>query len=155
MPPDLLLADDIVAGLNGQTFSLPFSAERVYVPDWDLKSELAALQCAVWCEDPTADPWERSRLLKTYPIAVGFCQKLQQKTRAELDALCGLVTEVTDWLELQATDLDGATYVNQGWEFRLRFHMDSLDRTRHADGSVVYTGLFASVVVFPFVRLEA
>ena len=148
--PDIALADDIVLTLNSQSFSYAFDAERVYVPDWDEKSELSSLQCAVWPEDPTADPWERDELLKSYPIAVAFAQRLQSKTRAELDSLCNLVTEVTDFLELTVFEVGGLTFANQGWESRLRFNMNSLDRHKHDDGSIGYTGIFASVFSFPY-----
>lgn len=152
--PDILLADDIVAALNAAELSQEFTAERVYVPDWDDKDELATLQVAVWPEEPTADPFERVGLVKTYPIAVGFAKRLTAKTRAEIDALCDLVYEVVRLLELQTATLDdGTAYLNTGWEFRLRFHMDSLEREKHSS-VVTYTGRFASVVSFPFVLLD-
>jgi hypothetical protein len=154
--PDIALADDIAAKLTAEEFSKPFTAERVYVPDWDHKSELQTVQVAVWPDEPTAQPHERRRLLKSYPIAVGVAQRLVAKTRAELDSLADFVMEITDFLELKniiLADPDNRQFVNQGWEFRLRFDMDALDRSKQGD-NVIYTGMFASVVSFPFILLD-
>ncbi len=159
MPPtsiDILLADELVAALN-ETFASAFTAERVYVPDWSAKTELATLQVGVWPENPEASAdYERTRLQKRFPIAVAFAQRLTEKTRDEIDALCDLVMSVADYLELQSvtTDVGDHRLLNEGWEFRSRFLIDLLDRTKKPDDSIAYTGTFASVLSFPFVLLD-
>lgn len=152
---DILIANEIVTGLNGQAFSQAFTAERVYAADWDLKSELNDLQVGVWLGESNADVFERRLLLKSYRTGISIAKKVSAATVSEIDALCDLVTEVLDFLELTVVELgDGRQYVNQGWEYLLRFDDTALDRNKGADGTVKYTGLFASVIVFDFVSQE-
>ena len=149
MSKDIALADEIVTALNGEAWAVAFTAEREYVPDWDVKDELDQLRCVVIPEERAAEGFERDQLLKTYSIVVCFAQRLLLKTRAELDGLLDLVEAVTDFLELGVVDVGGDRYVNTGWQDRVRFHPEELKRERHG-GDIVYTGSFLAVVAFPF-----
>ena len=148
---DILIAEEITTALNGQSFSLPFTAERLYVADWDIKEELSSLQLGIWPAESSAELWERDELLKSYRIGLSFAQKVAAATRDDLDALCDLVTEVQQFLELKTVVLgNGRSFVNEGWEYVVRFAETRLDRNKGADGTVKYTGLFASVLVFDY-----
>lgn len=152
---DILIANEIVTAINAAELSLDVTAERVYAADWDLKKELADLQCGVWPAETTAEPWQRNRLQKTHRIGVSFAKKVSAVPIADLDALCDLVNEVAELLELTVVELeDERSFVNQGWEYVLRFDAGRLDRNKGADGSIKYTGVFASMLEFDFVSLE-
>lgn len=153
--PDIRIADEIETAINAESFALNFTAERLYVADWDVMKELDKLQVGVWPGESSAAIWERGLLQKSYRIGLSFCQKISAVPRCRVDELCDLVTEVQDFLELTVVDLGaGLKYVNQGWEYLLRFDDDKLDRNKGADQIIKYTGLFASIVVFDFVSLE-
>lgn len=153
--PDLQIADKITTAIDAEVFSMAFDAERVYQADWDVKEELESLQVAVWPAEASAEAWERRQLSKTYRIGISFAKRVSKLILADVDALPDLVNEVAEFLELTTVTLDdGRQYVNQGWEFLLRFDDSRLNRNKDADSVVRYTGLFASVIVFEFTSLE-
>lgn len=152
---DIDIADEITAALNAGAFGLPFVAERVYAADWDLKSELSDLQVGVWPAESAAEAFERELLDKSYRIGVSFAQRIAKMVRDDVDALMHLVKSVQEFLELTLVTIpDGRQYLNQGWEYVLRFNDAFLDRHKDAAGDVTYTGLFASILVFDFQSLE-
>jgi len=108
----------------------------------------------VWPGGSIAEPGERKLLAKGYRIGLSFAQRVSKATVAEIDALADLVTEVADFLELTQVVAGGINYVNQGWEYLIRFDDSQLDRNKDSDDVVRYTGLFASVIVFDFTSLE-
>lgn len=153
LPADIALADDIVAELNDR-WSGTFSAERTWVPDWDARIELESLQVAVQpSPHPTGEMWDRSGLAReTWPIDVGFAQRLSARDCAEIDTLLGVVDEVREFLQFAEFTLpDGRHFQGRGFEFLARFDPD-LIRRQLVDGQVVYAGAFLSVVRFPFDR---
>lgn len=152
---DILIADELVAFLNGKAYSEPFTAERVYSADWNVDKELNALQLGVWPGESSAAPFERDLLGKTYRTGITFAKHLAAQAIAVLDGLMDLVKAVQEDLELTLVTIpDGRQYVNTGWDYVLRFNELSLDRNKGADGTVKYTGLFASILVFDFQSLE-
>jgi len=154
---DILLCDDVVAALNAETWPRPFVAERVYEPGWDSAKEMQDLQVAVWPDLPSGDvTFERGDTFKTFPINIGVAVRLVDKNRDEIDLLCDLVMAIVEFIEFKTveTDVGNHRLLNNGWEFRLRFSMEHLQRTKRADGSIGYTGTFISIVNFPFVLLD-
>ena len=151
--PDILLADEITSQLNAQSFTLPFVAERVYAPDWDIKKELNELQCGVWSESATGEPFEREELLWNFDIGVAFAQNLKDKTRDEIDGLMDFVWEIVQFLELSSIPLGTEEFVSNDAEIPIRFDPTKLKRQKQPDTSIVYTGIFATHLRFPFKRM--
>lgn len=152
---DILIADEIVSAINAAELSLDVTAERLYAADWDIKAELSTLQVGVWPAETTAEAWQRNKLQRTYRIGITFAKRVSAATIATLDALCDLVEEVVALIELSLATLDdGRAFVNQGWEYVMRFDANRLDRNKGADEIVRYTGVFASMVSFDFASLE-
>lgn len=153
--PDILIRNEIVTGLNAETFSLSFDAEAMYATDWDMKTELNQLQVGIWASDTTAEAWERNKMLETFRIGMTIVKKVSAATVSELDDLLDFVREIVKFIELSVAVVpSGDRYVNQALEYLLRFNDSTLDRNKGTDGIPKYTGLFSSVVVFDFVSLE-
>jgi len=152
---DILIADEISDALNGESFSIAFTSERLYVSDWDAKEELVDLQVGVWPAESAMQLWEREQVEESFRIGLSFAQKISAALRSDVDLLCDLVTEVKDFLELKGVTLaDGRVYENTGWEYLARFAESRLDRNKGADGIVRYTGMFASAIVFDYLSME-
>lgn len=152
---DILIADEIVSAINAAELSQDVTAERLYAADWDIKTELSTLQIGVWPAEAIAEAWQRNTLQRSYRIGITIAQKVSAATIATLDALCDLVEEVVALIELSVATLDdGRTFVNQGWEYVMRFDANRLDRNKGADNTVRYTGVFASMISFDFTSLE-
>lgn len=152
---DILIADAITTAINAADLSLELTAERLYAADWDVKKELGALQCGVWPAESTAEPWQRNQLLKTHRIGITFAQSVSAAAIADLDAISDVANEVAELLELTVVSLaDGRQFVNQSWEYVLRFDANRLDRNKGADNTPRYTGIFASMLAFEFTALE-
>lgn len=165
--PDILIADEITAAINAEVFSLPFVAERLYVSDWDIRSELAGdaaqtignLQVGVWPAESSGELWERQQFLDSYRTGLSFATRVAKASRSDLDALIDLVDEVRNFLAPKdgpqvVTIPDGRRFINDGWEYLLRFDERRLDRKKTDAGNVEYTGVFGSALVFDFTDLE-
>lgn len=152
--PDILIADGITTALNAATFGQAFTAERLYSAEWDARTELDSLQVGVWPGESAAEPWERGQLFKGYTTGITTAKRVTKALTADLDDLMDLVNEVTEFLELGVIAAGGIDYVNQGWEYVVRFDDSQLMRTKDSDSVVRYTGLFASVIVYEFKSLE-
>lgn len=151
--PDLEIADAITAALNGEVWTIPFTADRLYVTDWDVKKELEFLQVGVWPADAAGELWERNRMAKNYQIGITFAQRVTRQTRAQLDDLLNLVTAVQEFLELaEVSTPTRGDFVNQGWDYSLRFDPNRLER-HISGGTVLYSGLFASVITLDYMAL--
>lgn len=153
-PCDIALADEIVASINAQ-WAGQIVAERTWLPDWKVKSELDLLAVAVQPgTEPTGELTERDQVWEVWPIDVGFARRLTLHTRAEIDGLVSLVDEVREFLQLaEITDDDGRHFQGLGFEFLARFDPTLLDR-QVVDADVVYGGAFLSLCRFPFRRLD-
>lgn len=148
---DILIADEIVTAINAEAFSMAFTAERMYVVDWDIKEELGNLQCGVWPADADGQIWERDQMLESFRVGVSFAKRVSAAVRDDLDDLMDLVTEVKDFLALNNVVLgDGRTFHFTGWEYLVRFDEGRLDRNKGADGTVKYTGVFGSAIVLDY-----
>jgi len=91
----LNIADAVVEELKREGFSLPFTAERAYLPRFDLP-EMTSLRVTVVPRGLTISAGTRSRDQHEYRIDVGVQQKLEQEDSAELDPLMDLVEEIAD-----------------------------------------------------------
>ena len=94
------IADAIVAALNGHTFSQPFTAQRCYVPTFDLK-EMKDLHVTVVPRGLEMSTASRSLLQDDVQIDVAVQKKLPADTsgdNAAIDALMGLVQEIADFI---------------------------------------------------------
>lgn len=89
------IADAIVAELNAATFSQPVTAERHYLPRFDLR-EMEALHVSVVPKAVTQEMADRTRGQGDYSIDVAVQQKLQTADNAEIDSLTNLVEEIGD-----------------------------------------------------------
>jgi hypothetical protein len=97
------IADAVVATLNAGTFSQAFTAERHYLPRFELP-DLATLRVSVVPKGITSQALDRKRDQNDYRIDVA----VQHKAGIDLatfDALMNLVEEIGDYL--QATPLVG------------------------------------------------
>lgn len=153
-PPDIALADELVTELT-ERWPGQIVAERTWVPDWECRTELDTLRVAVQPgPDPSGELTERDQIWEVWPIDIGFAQRLQQRTRQEIDDLVGLVDEVRQFLQLAAVDLaDGRHFQCLGFETLARFDPTLLDR-QLVGGNIVYAGTFLSVIRFPFQRFD-
>ena len=160
--PDIILADDVVTAIRNRAWSIPVVPERSWVADWDDRAELTNLQVAV-CPSltPSATRFERGLMTfkETWPVDLTFGKRLQQGTRAEIDGLCNLVTEIVHCVRDQGYEIAGCAFESDGYEFLARFDPRQLNRSLRpsADGltqEVVFAGLFLSVVQISFVKRQ-
>ena len=94
------ITDAVVAALNSGTFSQPFTARRLYVPNFDLK-DMKDLHVSVVPRGVELSTASRSLLQHDVQIDVAVQKKLPQDTTddmAVIDELMGLVQEIADVL---------------------------------------------------------
>jgi len=97
------ITDAVVAALNGGTFSQPFTAIRLYVPNFDLK-DMKDLHVSVVPRGVELSTASRSLLQHDVQIDVAVQKKLPADTadtagdQAAIDELMGLVQEIADFL---------------------------------------------------------
>jgi hypothetical protein len=94
------IADAVVAELNSQTFSQPFTAVRYYRPVFDL-GEMQTLHVSVVPKGVVIERADRSRNQEDYAIDVAVQKKFQSGDNAELDALMTLVQEIADFFRMR------------------------------------------------------
>jgi hypothetical protein len=96
MPANIVaIADAITAELNGNSFSQPFTAQRLYLPIYDLKT-MSDLKVSVVPKGLSTSSLDRTRDNFDYQIDVG----IQKKTKNEIgtiDALILLVEQISDY----------------------------------------------------------
>ena len=88
------IADAVTAELNGNTFSQPFTAQRLYLPIFDLQS-MADLKVTVVPRGISSSSLDRSRDSFDYQIDVAV-QKKTPNDVASIDPLLLLVEEIGD-----------------------------------------------------------
>jgi len=154
--PDVELADAIVADLNhvDRGWSLSFTSERVWVPLWVGEEELSDLQCLV-CPWPVVEvePQDRDTTRSEYSVDIGFAQRLESKTRAEIDALVALVYAVSKRYPVLDFTVAG---VGRFVGLRRLDEYVTFDPTRlnRVPGTTEYAGDFLSMMRVPFRLLE-
>lgn len=92
--PILEVADAVVGELNAQTFTLPFTATRVYIPEEDL-TQYDQLAVNVIAENAA----ESTIAIKKFKINVLVQQKIDPLDLAQVDPLVNLVDEIATFLQ--------------------------------------------------------
>ena len=106
------VADAVVASLNGGSFSLPFTAERKYLPAVEL-ADLAALHVTVVPKSVAISTATRDSSYFDCAIDIGIQKKVNPDDPAELDVLVNLAQEIVDHLRLkQLPTLPAAAWLN-------------------------------------------
>ena len=95
------LADAVAASLNAGSFGMPFTAERLHQPSFDL-AELAELHVSVVPKSQTITNATRQHSFFDCAIDVGVQKKVADDS--EVDALLDLVEEIADHLRLKRLD---------------------------------------------------
>jgi len=95
------LADAVAASLNAGSFGMPFTAERLHQPSFDL-AELAELHVSVVPKSQTITNATRQHSFFDCAVDVGVQKKVADD--AEGDALLDLVQEIADHLRLKRLD---------------------------------------------------
>ena len=85
----------IVNLLNVETFSVPITAERKYLPDADVR-ELADPIVTVIPKSLAIEPSNRASDLNEIVIDIGLRKKVDVNVTADLDDLMAVVVEVMD-----------------------------------------------------------
>ena len=91
------IAQAVVADLNATAFSRPITAERAYLPIFDLGA-MVALRVTVVAAGRTVKPACRSQLEVEHRIEIAVQQKLASEDPAACDPLLALVGEIGDHL---------------------------------------------------------
>lgn len=130
------IADAVVSELNGAQFSLPFMAQRSYLPRFDL-AEMKDLHVTVVPKSVTVAPGDRARNQHDYEIDVAIQKKVAGD--ADIDAMMSLVNEIADHMRLKRLGRSPtAAWVRTEYEpIYSQEHLDQL-------------GQFTSVLTFTF-----
>ena len=94
------IAEAVVAEINAGTYSQPITAQRAYLPVFDLE-DMQDLQVTVVPKSLTTLPGGRAHNQHDYAIDVAVQQKLQTTDDAEIDDLMTLVDEIADQLRFK------------------------------------------------------
>lgn len=89
------IADAVAAELNASDFSMPFTAERTYVPRFDLE-QMDVLRVTVVPRSVEVGIESRARHRHDYRVDVGVQRKFEAEQATELDPLMELVEEMAD-----------------------------------------------------------
>lgn len=129
------LADQLVGNLNAQSFSLPFRAERGYVPTFDL-SEMDVLKVIVVPKEDDGKLDTRESSQHEYAIDIGIQQKPAKIDNSDLDPLMFLTQEVADFF-LFGKRPGGATLVSPS--VRILYLQEHLQKLRQFTSVVTLT----------------
>ena len=91
------IADAVVAELNAGSFSVPFTAERLYRPDFELP-DMKDLHVSVVPHGLEMSTAGRALSQHDVQIDLAVQKKLDAADNAEIDALMGLVEELAEFL---------------------------------------------------------
>jgi hypothetical protein len=93
MPLVTDIADAVVAALNAATFSLPLTAERHYVPRFDL-ADMQTLHVSVVPKERTDQLAARGGAQQDVAVDIAVQQKLASDDLADIDPLLALAEEI-------------------------------------------------------------
>ncbi len=91
----LYVADAIVAALNSATLSLPVSAQRLYVPNFDLQ-DTKELHVTVVPREVQITALDRRRDVHEVSVDVAVQKKFDKGDAPEIDPLVVFVEEIAD-----------------------------------------------------------
>jgi len=100
MPLVTEVADGVVGELNGHAFSQPFTAERTYLPVFELP-ELKALHVTVVPKGMAVTQVARDRAAYDVHIDVAVQKKFETGDTVELDTLMTLAEEIADFFRFK------------------------------------------------------
>ena len=103
MATAIQVADSVVASLNAASLSLPFEAERHYVPDFDL-ADMKSLRVTVVPREMTVATVARDRLSYDVQVDIAVQKKFAKGDNPEIDPLLGLVEEIEGLFRLKRLD---------------------------------------------------
>jgi len=89
------VANAVVAQLNGGSFSQPFTAQRLYRPQFDL-SQMKTLHVTVVPKALTINSLSRGSDSHEYQIDIAVQKKFETEMTEELDPFVSLVEEIAD-----------------------------------------------------------
>ncbi|NMC19987.1 MAG: hypothetical protein GYA33_06150, partial [Thermogutta sp.] len=94
------LADAVVSELNGEGWSLPFAARRLYRPRFEL-ADLKTLQVSVVPRALVIEAASRADDSFQYQTDLAVQQKLDADSSEEIDPLLGLAEEIARHFQLR------------------------------------------------------
>src|SRR5690606_15007347 len=97
------VADSVTAQLNSASLSKPFTAKRLYVPNFALE-DLAELTVSVAPRDIVLSALDRLTNRCNVRVDIAVLQKFKSGTNAEIDPLLNLIEEITDVFRLKRLD---------------------------------------------------
>ena len=127
------IADAVVAELNATSFSQAFTAERAYLPVFEL-ADLKNVRVTVVPKGVSITPGNRSNNQHDCAIDVAVQKKLDAADNAEIDALVSLVDEIGDHFRFRRLD----SYPNAVWT---RTENEPVYSQEHLDQFRQFTGL--------------
>jgi len=128
MPLITAVADAVVAELNGQSFSLPFTAQRHYQPRYELK-DLKTLHVTVIPNGLTTGTLGRGGQQREVAIDIAVQKKLNKETNTDLDPLLTLAEEIAESFQPKRL----TAYPSAIWkqtEFRAIYSAEHLQQNR-------------------------
>jgi len=132
------IAEAIKDELNATTFSLPFTAERSYVPQFELK-ELKTLHVTVVPRTEEDEIEARNRQREQYEIDIAVQQRLTAETNAVLDPKMELVQEIKDHFRNRSLVSDTAHWIRSRIE--PIYAPDHIDQLRQFTSVITLTYL--------------
>ena len=97
MPDVIAIADAVAAELNTGSFSIPFTARRMLLPDFAL-AELTDIKVTIVPNSVEMTPFCRQWTQYDYAIDIGIQKKLSGDTDTDLPELLALVDEMLTFL---------------------------------------------------------
>ena len=129
------LADAVVADLNGNAFSQPFTAERGYLPTFELP-DLNALKVTVVPKEDGGKLDTRSSSTHDYAVDIGIKMKPPNVDNASLDPLVYLTQEIADYF-LFGKRPGGTTLISP--QVRILYLQDHIHKFRQFTSVVTLT----------------
>ena len=121
------VADAVVDELNAGTFGQPFTAERNYLPCYELE-DIKNLRVTVVPKTVAIQIKDRSSTQDDVEIDIAVQQKLTTADNAEIDPLLALVQEIADYLRFKRFSPPDAIWV--GTRNEPVYAQEHLDRFR-------------------------
>ena len=132
------VADSIVAEINAHSFKLPLTAQRHYVPSFELK-DMNELRVSVVPKGVVVTKSDRNHNQYDVLVDVAVQKKFSSGSSAEIDPLLDLVEEIADFFRLRRL----ASYPAAHW---IRTEHSPLYSQEHWDELRQFT----SVLTFTF-----
>lgn len=131
------IADAVVAQLNAGTFSQSFTAERAFLPVFEL-SDLKNVRVTVVPKGVAIIPGGRSHNQHDYAVDAAVQKKLDAADNAEIDPLVTLVDEIADFFRLKRLEsYPGAVWLKT--ENEPVYSQEHLDQLRQFTGLLTFT----------------